>query len=165
VCPTPRSSRPVSTSTRSSISATCPRAERHKGGGLEVQDAHEAIRPTEVGLAPDDLKKYLERDLFSSTSSSGGASCIANDARRLRSDQGRLRAGGRPVPVPRHRLPLLFDGYHALYSEAHEPRTRRRWTASRRFRRSRKATGRRSSRSCRASTSPNRRRAIAKRAW
>src|SRR5207247_10413453 len=37
----------------------------YKGGrGSKVQDAHEAIRPTEVGLRPDDLKKYLERDLF-----------------------------------------------------------------------------------------------------
>ena len=37
----------------------------HKGGrGSKVQDAHEAIRPTEVGLRPEDLKKYLERDLF-----------------------------------------------------------------------------------------------------
>jgi len=37
----------------------------YKGGrGSKVQDAHEAIRPTEVGLKPDDLKQYLERDLF-----------------------------------------------------------------------------------------------------
>ena len=37
----------------------------YKGGrGSKVQDAHEAIRPTEVGLRPEDLKKYLERDLF-----------------------------------------------------------------------------------------------------
>lgn len=36
----------------------------HKGRGRNAQDAHEAIRPTDVNLRPDDLKDSLTREQF-----------------------------------------------------------------------------------------------------
>ena len=94
----------------------------HKGGrGSKVQDAHEAIRPTEVGLKPDDIKKYLERDLFKlyqliwrrflasqMTPAVYEATKVDFD---LANGKFLFRATGSRV---------VFDGYHALYSEAHE---------------------------------------------
>ncbi len=94
----------------------------HKGGrGSKVQDAHEAIRPTEVGLTPDDLKKYLERDLFklyqliwrrflASQMTPAVYEATKVDF-ELANGKFLFRATGSRV---------LFDGYHALYSEAHE---------------------------------------------
>src|SRR5207249_5222401 len=94
----------------------------HKGGrGSKVQDAHEAIRPTEVGLTPDDLKKYLERDLFklyqliwrrflASQMTPAVYEATKVDF-ELADGKFLFRATGSRV---------LFDGYHALYSEAHE---------------------------------------------
>src|SRR5213596_2425020 len=94
----------------------------HKGGrGSRVQDAHEAIRPTEVGLTPDDLKKYLERDLFklyqliwrrflASQMTPAVYEATKVDF-ELANGRFLFRATGSRV---------LFDGYHALYSEAHE---------------------------------------------
>ncbi len=74
-----------------------------------------------MGLAPDDLKKYLERDLFKlyqliwrrflasqMTAAVYEATKVDFD---LANGQFLFRATGSRV---------LFDGYHALYSEAHE---------------------------------------------
>jgi DNA topoisomerase-1 len=94
----------------------------YKGGrGSKIQDAHEAIRPTEVGLKPDDLKKYLERDLFKLYQLiwrrflASQMTPAVYEATKVDFDlaNGRFlfRATGSRV---------LFDGYHALYSEAHE---------------------------------------------
>ncbi len=94
----------------------------YKGGrGSKVQDAHEAIRPTEVGLRPEDLKKYLERDLFKLYQLiwrrflASQMTPAVYEATKVDFDlaNGRFlfRATGSRV---------LFDGYHALYSEAHE---------------------------------------------
>ena len=94
----------------------------HKGGrGSKVQDAHEAIRPTEVGLTPEDLKKYLERDLFklyqliwrrflASQMTPAVFEATKVDF-ELAGGRFLFRATGSRQ---------LFDGYHALYSEAHE---------------------------------------------
>jgi len=94
----------------------------YKGGrGSKVQDAHEAIRPTEVGLKPDDLKKYLERDLFklyqliwrrflASQMTPAVYEATKVDF-ELAGGRFLFRATGSRV---------LFDGYHALYSEVHE---------------------------------------------
>ena len=94
----------------------------HKGGrGSKVQDAHEAIRPTEVGLKPEDIKKYLERDLFklyqliwrrflASQMTPAVYEATKVDF-ELANGKFLFRATGSRV---------LFDGYHALYSEAHE---------------------------------------------
>ena len=95
----------------------------HKGGrGSKVQDAHEAIRPTEVGFKPDDIKKYLERDLYKlyqliwrrflasqMTPAVFEATKVDFD---LAGGRFLFRATGSRV---------LFDGYHVLFSEAHEP--------------------------------------------
>jgi DNA topoisomerase-1 len=94
----------------------------HKGGrGSKVQDAHEAIRPTEVGLKPEDIKKYLERDLFKLYQLiwrrflASQMNPAIYEATKVDFDlaDGRFlfRATGSRV---------LFDGYHALYSEVHE---------------------------------------------
>src|SRR6201988_1613286 len=94
----------------------------HKGGrGSKVQDAHEAIRPTEVGYKAEDLKKYLERDLFKlyqliwrrfvasqMTPAVYEATKVDFD---LAGGKFLFRATGSRQ---------LFDGYNALYSEVHE---------------------------------------------
>src|SRR5438105_11363382 len=94
-----------------------------KGGrGSKVQDAHEAIRRTEVGLRPDDIKKYLERDLFKLyqliwrrfVASQMNPAVYEATKVDFELADGRFlfRATGSRV---------LFDGYHAVYSEAYEP--------------------------------------------
>jgi DNA topoisomerase-1 len=95
----------------------------YKGGrGSKVQDAHEAIRPTEVGLTPDDLKKYLERDLlklyqliwrrFLASQMTPAVYEATKVDFELAGGRFLFRATGSRV---------VFDGYHALYNEAHEP--------------------------------------------
>src|SRR6266571_3375011 len=95
----------------------------HKGGrGSKVQDAHEAIRPTEVGLTPEDIKKYLERDLFKLYQLiwrrflASQMTPAVYEATKVDFDLAKgcflFRAIGSRV---------VFDGYHVLYSEAHEP--------------------------------------------
>jgi DNA topoisomerase-1 len=95
----------------------------HKGGrGSKVQDAHEAIRPTEVGSNPEKIKKYLERDLFklyqliwrrfvASQMTPAVYEATKVDF-ELQGGRFLFRAtGSRQV----------FDGYHAVYTEAYEP--------------------------------------------
>ncbi|HET9387725.1 MAG TPA: type I DNA topoisomerase [Gemmatimonadales bacterium] len=95
----------------------------HKGGrGSKVQDAHEAIRPTEVGYKPDDIKKYLERDLyklyqliwrrFLASQMTPAVFEATKVDFELAGGRFLFRATGSRV---------LFDGYHVLFSEAHEP--------------------------------------------
>ena len=95
----------------------------HKGGrGSKVQDAHEAIRPTEVGHRPEEIKKYLESDLFKlyqliwrrfvasqMTPAVYEATKVDFD---LAGGRFLFRATGSRV---------VFDGYRVLFSEAHEP--------------------------------------------
>ena len=94
----------------------------HKGGrGSKVQDAHEAIRPTEVGLKPEDVKKYLERDLFKLYQLiwrrflASQMNPAIYEATKVDFDLANgkflFRATGSRV---------VFDGYHALYQEAYE---------------------------------------------
>jgi DNA topoisomerase-1 len=94
----------------------------YKGGrGSKVQDAHEAIRPTEVGHKPEDVKKYLERDLFKLyqliwrrflASQMNPAIYEATKVDfELADGKFLFRATGSRV---------VFDGYHALYQEAYE---------------------------------------------
>ncbi|MGH8722555.1 MAG: DNA topoisomerase, partial [Burkholderiales bacterium] len=95
----------------------------HKGGrGSRVQDAHEAIRPTEVGRRPEDVKKYLEADLFKLYRliwqrflASQMAPAVYEATKvdfELAGGRFLFRATGSRV---------IFDGYHAVYSEAYEP--------------------------------------------
>jgi DNA topoisomerase-1 len=97
-----------------------PVAHREGKGQSRVQDAHEAIRPTEVGRRPDDIKKYLESDLFKLYQLiwrrfvASQMNPAVFETTKVDFDMGRyaFRATGSR---------MLFDGYHVLYHEAHEP--------------------------------------------
>ena len=95
-----------------------PNVHKGKSGG-RVQDAHEAIRPTEVSRRPEELKQYLETDQFKVYQLIWRrflASQMTPEVYELTTvdfDLGRFlfRATGSRV---------LFDGYRALYHEGHE---------------------------------------------
>jgi DNA topoisomerase I len=97
-----------------------PNVHVGKKGASRVQDAHEAIRPTEVGRRPEDLKKHLESDLFKLYQLIWRrfvASQMTPELYELTTvdfDLGRFlfRATGSVV---------LFDGYRVLFHEGHEP--------------------------------------------
>jgi len=88
--------------------------------GARVQDAHEAIRPTEVSRHPDDVKAHLEADLFKLYQLiwrrfvASQMNPAVYETTTVDFDLGRylFRATGSRV---------VFDGYHVLYHEAHEP--------------------------------------------
>src|SRR6266481_5010971 len=94
----------------------------HKGGksGTRVQDAHEAIRPTDVPRTPDGLKQYLDSKQFKLYQLiwrrfvASQMTPAVFETTKVDFDMGRFvfRATGSRV---------LFDGYHKLYHEAHEP--------------------------------------------
>ena len=99
-----------------------PNVHKSGRGNSRVQDAHEAIRPTEVGRRPEELKQHLESDLFKlyqliwrrfvasqMTPAVYEATKVDFD---LEGGRFVFRATGSRV---------LFDGYHVLYQEAHEP--------------------------------------------
>ena len=93
-----------------------------RGGAGRVQDAHEAIRPTEVSRRPEAVKQYLESDLFKLYQLIWRrfvASQMTPEIYELTTvdfDLGRLgrflfRSTGSVV---------LFDGYRVLFREGHE---------------------------------------------
>jgi len=90
-----------------------------RGGNARVQDAHEAIRPTEVGRRPEAVKQYLESDLFKLYQLIWRrfvASQMTPEIYELTTvdfDLGRFlfRSTGSVV---------LFDGYRVLFHEGHE---------------------------------------------
>jgi len=94
----------------------------HKSGkgNTRVQDAHEAIRPTDVLRRPDDLKKHLDTkqlklyQLIWRRFVASQMNPAVFETTKVDFDLGRFvfRATGSRV---------LFDGYHVLYHEAHEP--------------------------------------------
>jgi len=91
-----------------------------KGAQSRVQDAHEAVRPTEVMRRPEDVQQYLEADLFKLYQLiwrrfvASQMTPTVYETTTVDFDLGRclFRATGSRV---------LFDGYHVLYQEAHEP--------------------------------------------
>ncbi len=97
-----------------------PTVHKSGRGNSRVQDAHEAIRPTEVVRRPENLKKHLESDLFKLYQLiwrrfvASQMTPAIYEATKVDFDLGRFvfRATGSRV---------LFDGYHVLYHEAHEP--------------------------------------------
>ncbi len=100
-----------------------PAAPNVYGGarsGSKVQDAHEAIRPTDAQRRPEDVKPYLDADLFKLYQLvwrrfvASQMNPAVYETTTVDFDLGRylFRATGSRV---------LFDGYHALYHEAHEP--------------------------------------------
>src|SRR5207247_1306278 len=96
-----------------------PNEPKSAKGTPRVQDAHEAIRPTEVGRRPEDLKKHLESDMFKLYQLiwrrfvASQMTPAVFETTKVDFDLGRFifRATGSRV---------LFDGYHVLYHEAHE---------------------------------------------
>ncbi len=97
-----------------------PNQPRGRKSQSRVQDAHEAIRPTDVARRPEDVKPYLEADLFKLYQLVWRrfvASQMNPEVYELTTvdfDLGRylFRATGSVV---------LFDGYRVLYHEGHEP--------------------------------------------
>jgi DNA topoisomerase-1 len=95
-----------------------PNVHRGKKGG-RVQDAHEAIRPTDVAHRPEELKRHLESDLFKLYQLiwrrfvASQMTPAVYEITTADFDLGRFlfrSAGSR----------ILFDGYRALYHEGHE---------------------------------------------
>jgi DNA topoisomerase I len=88
--------------------------------GSRVQDAHEAIRPTDVLRRPEELRDQLEADLFKLYQLiwrrfvASQMNPAVYETTTVDFDLGRylFRATGSRV---------VFDGYHVLYREAHEP--------------------------------------------
>jgi DNA topoisomerase-1 len=97
-----------------------PNVHAGKKGASRVQDAHEAIRPTEVGRRPEALKSVLEPDLFKLYQLIWRrfvASQMTPERYELTTvdfDLGRylFRATGSV---------MLFNGYRVLFHEGHEP--------------------------------------------
>src|SRR5947207_1587781 len=96
----------------------------HKGGkgNARVQDAHEAIRPTDVPRRPDDLKQHLDARQFKLYQLiwrrfvASQMTPAVFETTKVDFDL----AGGRFV-FRATGSRVLFDGYHVLYHEAHEP--------------------------------------------
>ncbi len=94
----------------------------HRGAKTQtrVQDAHEAIRPTDVLRRPDDLKKHLDArqlklyQLIWRRFIASQMPPAVFETTKVDFDLGRFvfRATGSR---------MLFNGYHVLYHEAHEP--------------------------------------------
>ena len=130
-----------------------------------MQDAHEAIRPTDVRRRPEQVQRYLEPDQFRlyqliwQRFVASQMTPAVYDMTVVEFDLGRylFRATGSV---------MIFDGYHVLYTEGREKEEGKTVddlapdpAAGRR------ATGWRSARSPRRSTSPSRRRASPRPAW
>ena len=89
------------------------------GGNAQAQDAHEAVRPTDVERAPDVIKRYLKPDqlklytLIWQRFVASQMTPIVYDTTTVDFDLGEylFRATGSVIK---------FDGYHRLYTEARE---------------------------------------------
>lgn len=101
----------------STYASPTPRIYKKKVRG--AQEAHEAIRPTELTRTPDDMAKHLNKDqlrlyrlIWQRT-----IACQMNDARYLQKGANiaaadcTLRAKGRDT---------LFDGFTRVYTEGHD---------------------------------------------
>jgi DNA topoisomerase I len=88
-------------------------------GGATAQDAHEAVRPTDVDKTPEAVRKYLKADqlklyqLIWQRFVASQMAAIVYDTTSVDFDLGRyvFHATGSVI---------LFDGYHRLYHEARE---------------------------------------------
>ncbi len=97
-----------------------PNVHKTGKGQSKVQDAHEAIRPTDVLRRPDDVKQHLDAKQFKLYQLiwrrfvASQMNPAVFETTKVDFDLGRymFRATGSRV---------LFDGYHKLYHEAHEP--------------------------------------------
>ena len=92
---------------------------RDKRGGQKIQDAHEAIRPTDINRTPESLKLYLSRDelrLYTLIWKRFLASRM-QDA-RYEATSVKLKAGENLFQMNASRL--SFDGFMSVYMEAEE---------------------------------------------
>jgi DNA topoisomerase I len=102
-----------------------PTGARLWGGKQQkaAQDAHEAIRPTEPGRSPADVKRFLDRDqnrlyeLIWLRFVAGQMKPAVYDTTTIDFD---LRGGGRRYLFRATGSVLKFDGYTRLYQEARE---------------------------------------------
>ena len=89
------------------------------GEGRKIQDAHEAIRPTDITRTPASLKDSLSRDqlrLYQLIWKRFAASCMK--PAQYETTTVRIRLGDYLFTVAASRL--LFDGFRAVYTEADE---------------------------------------------
>jgi DNA topoisomerase I len=102
-----------------------PGSARLWGGKQQksAQDAHEAIRPTEPGRSPEDVKRFLDRDqlrlyeLIWLRFVAGQMKPAVYDTTTIDFD---LQGGGRRYLFRATGSVLKFDGYTRLYQEARE---------------------------------------------
>lgn len=91
--------------------------EQSKKNGGKIQDAHEAIRPTDIALTPTVVKESLQRDLFRLYQliwKRFTASRMDNAVYETTSVK--ITAGGHSFTTAASRL--LFDGFMSVYVEA-----------------------------------------------
>ena len=89
-------------------------AEEDKKGGKKIQDAHEAIRPTDIKLLPSELKESLSREqfrLYQLIWKRFTASCMANAV--YESTSIKIGAGDAKFSVSTSKI--KFDGYMSVY--------------------------------------------------
>ena len=101
-------------------------AENVKKGSSsqKIQDAHEAIRPSDIGRTPSLLKDALERDqfrLYQLIWKRFTASLM--QPAQFETTSVMIRSGGYRFNVSASRL--LFDGFLSVYSEADEQREKK----------------------------------------
>jgi DNA topoisomerase-1 len=92
---------------------------KYTSKAARAQEAHEAVRPTDVGRRPEDVQKYLEPDQFRlyqliwQRFVASQMNPAMYDMTVVDFDLGRylLRATGSV---------MIFDGYHVLYTEGRE---------------------------------------------
>ncbi len=93
--------------------------QESKNDGKKIQDAHEAIRPTDISRTPASLKESLTRDqfrLYQLIWKRFTASRMA--PARYESTSVKIGAGGWCFTVAASKL--LFEGFRSVYTEADE---------------------------------------------
>ena len=93
--------------------------QESKNDGKKIQDAHEAIRPTDISRTPASLKESLTRDqfrLYQLIWKRFAASRMA--PARYESTSVKIGAGDYCFTVAASKL--LFDGFRSVYTEADE---------------------------------------------
>lgn len=89
-------------------------AEEGKKNGKKIQDAHEAIRPTDIKLLPSEIKDSLSREqfrLYQLIWKRFTASCMANAV--YESTNIKILAGDAKFSVSTSKI--KFDGYMSVY--------------------------------------------------
>ena len=90
-----------------------------KKSGQKIQDAHEAIRPTDISRTPHSLKDSLSRDQFR-VYQLIWKRCTASQmaAARYETTSVRIRAGQHYFTVSASKV--VFDGFMSVYTSADE---------------------------------------------